>query len=304
MKRLLVFAALVLGILFPTAVAAQSGTIINELKVRLWPEYDRSALLVIYDIALAPGTATPATVTLRVPKDAQVTAVAQNTANGLFEVPFKSAAENDWQTITFDIADQSAYRLEYYIPIQKTDSTRTFTFVWPGDYAVNTLVVEAQEPPNTTGFSSTPELPNVASTTDGFPTRSGTFSSLKQGEAWTLKTTYARATDELTVSGQPVQPSGSLDGSTSWSATLLDFFSKNILIILAVLGVGLVIAGLVWYWQTNASARSKKGRRRHISHSESAGGEGETYCPQCGKRAQPSDKFCRACGSRLRREEN
>jgi hypothetical protein len=212
--------------------------------------------------------------------------------------------EGDWQTVTFEVADQTSYRLEYYVPIQKKDSARSFTFKWPGDYPVNTLVVEAQEPPQTTGFTTTPALPNVQSTTDGLSTHSGTFSSLGQGEAWTLQASYSRATDELTVSGQPVQPSGgALDGNATWIAGALDFFSRNSLYILGVFGILLIVSGLVWYWQTGPAARSRKSRRRHVSHSESSAGVEQAYCPQCGKRAQPADKFCRACGSRLRRED-
>jgi hypothetical protein len=304
MRRLLVFAALLIGVLIPAVVSAQGETIINELRVKLWPEYDRSDLLVIYDFTLAPGTVTPTTLNMRVPADADITAVAQQTPTGLFVVNFKTGVKGDWQTVTFDVTDKSAYRLEYYVPIQKKDSTRQFNFIWPGDYAVNTLVVEAQEPPKTTDFTTNPVLPNVETTTDGLSTHSGTFGSLKKDEQWTLQANYSRTTDELTVSGQPVQPSGgTLDGNASWSASLLDFFSRNPLYILGFLGVLLIFAGLIWYWQTGPSGRSKKSRRRHVSHSESNTSDEQIYCPQCGKRAQPADKFCRACGSRLRREE-
>lgn len=304
MRRLLVLAALLIVVLIPTMASAQSETIINELRVKLWPEYDRSDLLVINDITLAPGTITPITLTIRVPADADITAVAQQTPTGLFVVNFKTGVEGDWRTVTFDVTDKTAYRLEYYVPIQKKDSTRLFDFIWPGDYAVNTLVVEAQEPPKTAGFKTNPELPNVQSTTDGLSTHSGTFGSLKNGEQWKLQATYSRTTDDLTVSGQPVQPSGgNLDGNASWIASLIDFFSRNPLYILGFLGVILIFAGAIWYWQTNSSSRPKKSRRRHVSQSESVTSNEQIYCPQCGKRAQPVDKFCRACGSRLRREE-
>jgi hypothetical protein len=304
MRRLLVFAALLIGVLIPTMVSAQSETIINELRVKLWPEYDRSDLLVINDITLAPGTVTPITIKLHVPADADITAVAQQTPTGLFVVNFKAGVDGNQQTVTFDITDKTSYRLEYYVPIQKKDSARQFNFIWPGDYAVNTLVVEAQEPPKTTDFKTNPALPNVQSTTDGLSTQSGTFGSLKKGEQWKLQANYSRTTDELTVSGQPVQPSGgNLDGNASWIASLIDFFSRNPLYILGFLGVLLIFAGLIWYWQTSSSSRPKKSRRRHVSQSPSSANDEQIYCPQCGKRAQPVDKFCRACGSRLRREE-
>jgi hypothetical protein len=304
MKRLLVFAVLLAILIIPTAVGAQSETIINELRVKLWPEYDRSDLLVIYDFTLSPGTTLPATLQMRVPANADVTAVAQETPNGLFTVNFTSANDGEWQTVTFNVADQTGYQLEYYVPIQKSEAARHFEFTWPGDYAVNTLVVEAQEPSQVTEFTSAPLLPNAGSSPDGLPTHSGTFGSLSKDEPWALKADYTRATDELTVSGQPVQPSGgAIDGNTSGGAALLDFFSRNSLYILGFAGVLLVVVGLVWYWQSGSSAQPGKSRRRHASHSDADTSDGQIYCPQCGKRAQPVDKFCRACGSRLRREE-
>lgn len=304
MRKLLVFIALAASLIIPSAAGAQGETIINELRVRLWPEYDQNALLVIYNFTLAPGTTTPAAVQFRLPKDARVTAVARETANGLFAVDFTPLKETDGQLISFDVTDQVGYQLEYYVPILKNGADRHFSFTWPGDYVVNTLVVDAQEPSQSTGFKSDPVLPNAGSSPDSLPTHSGTFGSLKKGEQWQLQADYSRTTDDLTVSGQPVQPSGgAIDNNASGSSALLDFLSNNVLIILGIFGVLLIVAGLVWYWQSGSSSRTMKGRKRHTAHSEINTSEGQVYCPQCGKRAQPADKFCRACGIRLRREE-
>jgi uncharacterized membrane protein len=86
----------------------------------------------------------------------------------------------------------------------------------------------------------------------------------------------------------------------------MDFLSRNRYYILGFLGILLIVVGLVWYWQSGTSAESANSRRRHGSHSASdtsSGSEGQIYCHECGKRAQPADKFCRACGVRLRRED-
>ena len=304
MRRLLVFLALAVGLFIPSAVGAQGGVIINELRVRLWPEYDRSGLLVIYEFTLAPGTTLPAALQFRVPAGADINAVAHDTASGPFNIDYTSKKEGDWQAISFTATDQSAYRLEYYVPLQKNGAARHFEFTWPGDYPVNTLVAEVQEPSQTTDFTSEPVLPNAGTSADNLPTHSGTFGSLKAGEQWPFKADYSRSTDELTVSGQPVQPSGgAIDNTTSGSSTLLAFLSGNLLYILIIIGVLLVAVGLIWYWQTGAASRTGKGRKRHTSHGEAGAGADQVYCPQCGKRAQPADKFCRACGTRLRRED-
>ena len=307
MKRLLVLAFLSAALIFPSAAGAQGGTIVNELRIRLWPEYDRSELLVIYNFTLAPGTITPAQLQFRVPSEAQVTAVAQDTPSGLFSVDFESSNDGDWQTVTFEAADLTGYQFEYYVPIQYSDEARHFNFIWPGDYNVNTLVVEVQEPTQTTEFSSNPALPNESLSPDNLPTHSGTFGSFDESEQWVLDVNYSRATDALTVSGQPVQPSGgAIDTEVSSTAVAMDFLSRNRYYILGFLGILLIVVGLVWYWQSGTSAALANSRRRHGSHGasdKSSGSEGQIYCHECGKRAQPADKFCRACGVRLRRED-
>jgi len=73
-----------------------------------------------------------------------------------------------------------------------------------------------------------------------------------------------------------------------------------------LLEILLIVVGLVWYWQSGSNTESGNSRRRHGSHGgsdKSSSNEGQIYCHECGKRAQPSDKFCRACGVRLRRED-
>jgi hypothetical protein len=306
MKRLLVLAALLAAMIVPSAAGAQGGTIINELRIRLWPEYDRSELLVIYNFTLAPGTALPARLQFRVPPNAQVTAVAQQTPNGLYSVDFETGIDGEWQTVAFQAAEPTVYQLEYYAPIQFEGQARRFSFAWLGDYPINTLVAEVQEPTQTREFSSSPVLPNASLSPDNLPIHSGTFGSIAENEQWVLDVDYSRATDDLTVSGQPVQPSGgAIDAEVSSTAAVMDFLSRNMFYILGFVGILLIVVGLVWYWQTGLNSASANSRRRHASHAtgdRSGSTEGQIYCHECGKRAQPADKFCRACGVRLRRE--
>jgi hypothetical protein len=75
--------------------------------------------------------------------------------------------------------------------------------------------------------------------------------------------------------------------------------------ILGVLGLGLIVGGGLWYWQSGKQDKPPKRRRRsRASHEESTviGIEQGVYCHQCGKRAASGDRFCRSCGTKLRVE--
>jgi uncharacterized OB-fold protein len=68
--------------------------------------------------------------------------------------------------------------------------------------------------------------------------------------------------------------------------------------------VALIVGGVVWYLQSGKGKEEERSRRRHrlapVKEPESTGGY--VYCHQCGKRAGPGDRFCRACGAKLRIE--
>jgi hypothetical protein len=304
MRKWLLLLPLLIILFITGSVNAQGQVIINELQVRLWPEYDRSNLLVIYDFVVAPGTTLPTKITLRIPPDAEVIAVANLVAGQLTNVPYDGPTLNgDWKEVTISIASNTSYHLEYYTGIQKTGSNRHFDYIWPGDYPVNTLVVETQEPVMTTSFSSNPALTNAETSSDGFSLHSGTFGSVKAGEQWVIGVDYTRSSEELSATGQGVQPGGDLwvqPNASSMSVT--QFLTLYLPYVLAGVAILLIVVGVTWYFLSGRDTSKHHGRKRHITQPVTIPG-GQTYCHQCGKRSQPGDKFCRACGIRLRREE-
>jgi hypothetical protein len=69
-------------------------------------------------------------------------------------------------------------------------------------------------------------------------------------------------------------------------------------------GFLLIVVGLVIGLNYFRGTGQKSGeRKRHTPKREEKEPDQVQYCPQCGKRAQPSDQFCRTCGARLRRAE-
>jgi hypothetical protein len=74
------------------------------------------------------------------------------------------------------------------------------------------------------------------------------------------------------------------------------------------LGLALLfVAGWVYWSSGKANRASAVVRKRHAVRSAAEPGEadgGQVHCSQCGKRAQPGDRFCRACGARIRRGED
>ncbi|MGD8403060.1 MAG: zinc ribbon domain-containing protein [Anaerolineales bacterium] len=289
---------LLLFVLFivPFPAAAQDEITLETFTVQLWPEFDQPAMLVIYDFTLPENTSLPVDITLRIPEEATLIAVAYAPSGGnLLNLPHQDPFEEDgWQVVTMTADTSAIYHIEYYAPLERADSQRNYLYLWPGDYTVKTFNVSVRPPVDTTQITTNPQM-RSATMEGGVPSllEWGT-SDLEAGDELPIQITYTKTSDRLGVSDQPLE-TGEVDENTQGRVSLTNYLPY----ILGVLGALLILVGGLYFWQ---SSKGKPGpRRRHRSRNEEAVG-GDVYCHQCGKRAQSGDRFCRTCGTRLRKE--
>ena len=108
------FLSLLLGgiLVFPASLAsAQSDITLPLVSVQLWPEYDQPSMLVITDFEIPAETALPVNLTFRIPKDANLIAVAIYTAEGELDdnVIFDNPKVNsEWQVFTMTMTTHAA----------------------------------------------------------------------------------------------------------------------------------------------------------------------------------------------------
>jgi hypothetical protein len=288
---------MILGMLFaiPAAASAQTEIKLSSVKVQLWPEYDQPSMLVIYDFKVAESTPLPAKISLRLPADANVIAVAfddgaGNLINAAFEGPVKGG---EWQTLTITVDSLTTYRFEYYEALSANGKTRQFNYVWPGDYAVESFSIGVQEPVDTITLSAEPTLNKTQR--NGINYYESKSLGLAAGEQFTLNLQYDKSSNQLTApSGVQTAP---IDQNTEGRIS----FNSYVPYILGVIGLTLIAGGLVYYFQPGR-ARGGKKRSRSRPPREQAD-DGNIHCHQCGTRARPGDRFCRTCGTRLRLDD-
>jgi hypothetical protein len=294
------FLRLALGILFvfPAIVSAQNNVILSSVSVQLWPEYDQPSMLVITDFELAASTPLPASVTFHIPQDANLIAVAAYDASGsLVNAVFDGPnAEGEWQTFSITLGSTAA-RYEYYQPITFNGEQRIFSYLWDGAHAVGIFNIRVLEPLDTTSLTTTPELASIAQENElkyfkGAPVK------LAAGEQFALNLDYKKSSDALIASPQGVQPAAPVDENTPGRVSLSNYLPY----LLGGLGVVMIVGGFAYYWRAGRGT-SKRTRRRTHSNGENEENNEESYCPQCGSRAKPADRFCRVCGGRIRRQE-
>lgn len=312
--RLFALALVLMMVFQPGLASAQEALTLPDVEVDLWPEYDRPSMLVIYHLSLPNDVTLPAQLSLRIPAAAgEPNAVASRQPdNTLLTVPYEREVQGEWAVITFN-ATTTAMQVEYYDPgLAIEGSQRTYTYIWPGDYAVNTLILQVQRPVDVGEMSLSPRLGTSSTGSDGLTYYSSDFGTMPAGETFQVDISYQKSSDTLSASQVAVQPSGPVGQETSGrSSGMADL---PWVWVLAGLGALLIAAGLFWYWKSGQegrvearpAGRNRESRNRGRSSTTARRETGEApegeriYCAQCGKRAAPGDRFCRTCGAPLR----
>ena len=287
--------------IFVLSAQAQETTRFETLNIDLWPEYDRPSVLVIYKAELSPEVSLPAEVTLRIPVEAGAPAVVAvgPDANSVADAVFETQVMGEWLEVSF-IATTPAIQFEYYDPgLVKDGVQRSFDYTWPGDYGVDALVLQAQQPLGAANMTVSPSMGRTVQDQVGFSYNIIEVGELDQGSTFDIGLSYEKETDALSVESLQIQPSATI---TPGSSNLFNLDQPWVWFLIA-LGLILIVGGAYWYWRSGRQEAQpqKRHRRRSAEDDQAEVRTGKVvYCHQCGKRAAPGDQFCRTCGTRLR----
>lgn len=287
-------------LLFPLPAQAQESGIVKleTLNVILWPEYDQPSMLVIYNFTLTADTQVPTSMDIRFPKEANITAVAYQSAGELLLASYQTepGQEPNWQTIKLFITEPTTYHIEYYQPLERDGDQRSFTYQWMGDYFVNEFNIEVQIPDDSQGARTDPVIPLMQS--QPFLSGGARMSGLGEGQTYQLRLEYSRSneTPVATPVAPRIEPLVPVDENTDGRSTL-----DNLPLFLGGFGVALILAALFYFFRSGQSSLAHTSRpRRRSQGAQEPEPSAAKYCPECGTRSHEGDRFCRTCGSKLR----
>jgi hypothetical protein len=301
-KKLIILILLVVC-LIPMGSSAQTQTSFASLTVDLWPEFDKPSMLVMYAITLSSEVKLPAEIRLRIPASAGApNAVANCQPDGnCFNSPYDQQPDGEWSVLTFQ-ATSPDFRVEYYDPSLTRDGVkRTYEYTWPGDYAVENLLIRVQQPVGAENMLVKPGTFSVVTADDGFTYHTLDAGSAPAGQTVEVVISYDKTTEELSNSSMRVESSEPLSGETVGRTSL----TSALPFLLGLVGLALIAGGGVWYWRSGRQnarpTRTRRTRRKSpAARTANEAAEVNVYCHQCGKRAAPGDRFCRTCGTQLR----
>ncbi|MDR3575630.1 MAG: zinc ribbon domain-containing protein [Anaerolineaceae bacterium] len=314
MRRWLIVLLMLLPLFISKPVQAQTSTEIDHLEVDLWPEYDHPDVLVIYRLTLAPQTTLPARLSLRLPKGVDKPSnLAMKDVDGfLYNIDsYTMTQQSDWQTISFS-SPSLEVQLEYYDTSIKRDTpARSYQYTWTGEYTVNDLAFQVQQPVDSTDMKIIPDMGSGRIETDGLTYYNIVVGKKLAGSQYTLQINYTKNDDKLSFTPAAVGPVDPITQQSAGRTSFMDVLPW----MLGVLGIFLITGGVFWYWQAGRGVPMPERRRhdpinlanarvqsRSAKSTGSAGAVKQIYCHQCGKPATNGDIYCRSCGTRLRRE--
>jgi hypothetical protein len=290
-RRILAF--VLLGAASASApVKGQIETIaLEEMKIDLWPEYDRPAALVMYRFRLKAGSDLSTPVAVPVPENVEDPhAVAWRDDKGsLFVADFTRRVEGDRAMVLTRLGSREG-QLEFYSNIELTGRERLFRFEWPGGVEVGALSFQIQRPRGASEFRISPEPSRQWEGEDGLTYALVDLGPQSSSAKPSIEVRYEKATEGLTAppiasaSAPPVPESRA--GSSETSPWLV--------------GAGGVVLGALGFALVRAltAARSPAPKRESIDE-PSAGSGKPIFCHECGTKGRRTDTFCMNCGTRL-----
>jgi hypothetical protein len=287
-RRVLWVAVLSLA-LAPAFARGQAETpSLEELKIDLWPEYDRPSTLVMYRFRLKPGASLSVPVAIPIPANAgEPHAVAWRDDKGsLFVADFTRRVEGDRAMVLARLGSREG-QLEFYAEIDFADRKRSFRFVWPGGIEVGALSFQIQRPKGATELRVSPPPSRRWGGEDGFM-----YDLVELGP----QEASARPTIDLEYEKESASLSGPAGASSEAPAASVATTGPTSPFPWWLIAAGGVVLGFLGA----AILFARKGARAPAPKKETpAEGPKPIYCHECGTKGRRTDSFCMNCGTRL-----
>lgn len=272
---------------------------LDLVTLELWPDYDREALLVLITGVLPESTPLPATLTLSLPPEADINAVAyrDETHGALLNMAYVA----DTNSLTFTTPSRG-FRVEYYQPYQVTGTERTINFAWSLPTAVSELVTSIQQPLAAEAFTLAPPADEIRQLDTGLRYHLYAPRPFLAGQPHVINIRYDLPSNELTQqvaqSNAPHTPADlafePLPAANGvWLPDWLLFGGGFLLLMVA-----LFFFGSAWRDRPATKTKGTVTKPKRVKGS----GAG-SFCGTCGTAVSAPANFCPQCGTAVESAE-
>ena len=290
--------------------SAQPGTpVIQRASLRLWPEYDKPGLLVIFDGTFSNTVTFPHEMVFTLPAGAHdIQATMKDASGGLLTQAWRTEGNK----LIFTLPG-AGYQVEYYVDTPLLGSQRNLSYAFQAPYQIDQLEVEVQQPARATNFSVAPKPESSSPGSDGLTYHRLLRSNIAAGTSLPITIQYAKAdqgTSVTPVAAAAAPAPGAAPGASNTAGQTP--FMAILPWLLIGLGALAFVGALAYYilLRRRPAARSTPPTIRPAKAapapfvSRSAAGRtvsgSAAFCPQCGRRFAAEDQFCAQCGAARR----
>jgi hypothetical protein len=268
----------------PVRVEGQVETAaLEEMKIDLWPEYDRASTLVMYRFRLKAGADLSVPVAVPIPSNVgEPHAVAWRDDKGsLFVAKFTRRVEGERAMVLARLGSREG-QLEFYSDIEFDGRERSFRFDWPGGVDVGALSFQIQKPAGASEFRVSPAPRRQWEGEDGLTYALVELGPQAASTRPAVDVRYAKDTTSLSAPlPSPPPPSVPETKIESTGAPPAWFVAA-----------GGLAAGVLGFALLQALRRAR-------SRAPKGDGQKPIFCHECGTKGRRTDSFCMNCGTRL-----
>jgi len=307
----------------PTMAASEQTPTIKIMRLSVWPEYDDPRVLVIYQGEFNDAASFPQKVQFPAPMGSeinQVCALKQPGDEHLCQLYDTLTGEDNMLGISYTLPIPT-YFLEYYWDGIKGSPDKSFSFKYVAPYAIDTLMIDVQQPKKATDFKLAQTYSSATTDSQGLRYYNYTFNKVEPGQVITIDATYNKPDNKPSVDKK--QGAGGGAGSVNTTALLG----------IGAAAIAVFVIGFVAFKRKparvpvrTAQARRAEAMRRAEARRPVApepsrqqrpaappvtqakqgaapqqAPAGGSFCSKCGSRLESGDMFCNACGAKARR---
>jgi mono/diheme cytochrome c family protein len=281
----------------PAAAPSSADLRIVRMRLSIWPEYDDPRVLILIRGEAAPASAFPTTITLPVPKHAELIGAGLiSEQNTLLNHPYQLVPGDAHDTLELNLPVPRFFVEWYHDPYTTTGraSEKQFTYSLRLPYPLDQLAVDIQQPYEATDFRTDPQAEQQSTGAQGGVFHQFSYSDLQPSQDVTFTITYVKTTDRPSVQKQQAN-AGASPPSTVWgNPTTLAFA------ILAGVTAIYASGAVLWrhYRQRHETAAATAPPPRSVAATPALP-HTANFCSSCGRKLQPNDAFCAGCGRSL-----
>jgi hypothetical protein len=242
----------------------------DQVEVRVWPEYDEKAVLVILNFSLPADVPLPATVKFATPAGAIVTGIGEIGPNGAFNYSYQDSRPpvepgTEWDITTIEVKNYRELQIDYYYDpgLPAGAGQRSFPLLVQTAVDAGTLLLHVQHPARSTDMSVQPALQGSGQADDGFTYSVAAYPDIQAGSTLGLTVSYNKPDGGLSIDQQP---SDAAPAQVNTNTVLL------VAILAIVLFIGAIVIWRLFFGTGKAGQRrGRQGAVRSMAATAPAG---------------------------------